>query len=193
MALSNRTKIYKEDEFVGNARVRKPKQTAADVAQDQQTFLKKLAIKMEENGHTIEDLSNVLDVPYSYIVAVKNGIRRIVKADEATVAKFANYLDVPLVQIYIWGGFFKPSDFISKRTLKDGLKLAFEQMSNDPIMATIVPSAKDWNDPRKWSEEAKMTLTRVYEILSNKLFLEHASSQLDKDSEKLFLNYIKKF
>ena len=193
MVSSNRSKMNNEDEFIGNARVRKPKLTAADIAQDQHMFLKKLASKMEENGHTIEDLANVIGVPYSYIVAIKNGIRRIVKADEATVEKFADYLDVPLVQIYIWGGLFRPVDFISKRTIKDGLKQAFEQMCNDPLMATIVPSALDWNDPRKWSEDAQLTLTRLYEMLSNRLFLEHASVQLDKDSEKIFLNYIKKY
>ena len=51
----------------------------------------------------------------------------------------------------------------------------------------------DWNNPRKWSEEAKLTITRLYELVSNQLFLKHANAQMDKESEKLFLNYIKKF
>jgi len=182
-----------EDKLIAQTNARKTKPTQADVALEQRTFLKKLAAKMEENGHTIDDVSRVLGIPYSYIVAIKNGMHRIAKADQSTVEKFAIYLDVPLVQIYIWSGFFKPMDFISKRTMKDGLSQAFDRMSNDPIMATIVPSAMDWNNPSKWSEEAKLTITRLYELVSNQLFLKHANAQMDKESEKLFLNYIKKF
>ena len=128
-----------EDKLIAQTNARKTKPTQADVALEQRTFLKKLAAKMEENGHTIDDVSRVLGIPYSYIVAIKNGMHRIAKADQSTVEKFAIYLDVPLVQIYIWSGFFKPMDFISKRTMKDGLSQAFDRMSNDPIMATIVP------------------------------------------------------
>jgi hypothetical protein len=182
-----------EDKLIGQTSPRKPKLTREEVAQEQRVFLNKLALKMEENGHTIADVSRVLGIPYSYIVAIKNGMHRIAKADQSTVEKFANYLDVPLVQIYIWSGFLKPVHFISKRTMKDALNQAYDRMTNDPIMATVVPSAMDWNNSRKWSEEAKLTITRLYEMLSNQLFLKHANVPLDKESEKVFLNYMKKF
>ena len=170
------------------------KKTPIDTAKEQAMFLKRWAAKMDENGHSIEELAHEIDVPYSYIIAIKNGLRRIVKAEESTVKKFATYLDVPLIQIYIWGGFFKPVDFITKRTLKDGINQAFDRMQNDPMMTTITPSAEDWHDEKKWSEEAQLTVVRLYEIVSNELFLKHASLGIDDEAaEKLFLNYIKRY
>ena len=193
MKATNQKKMDKDDEFVGEARVRKVRLSPADIALAQQPFLKKLAQKMADNGHSIEDVANALDVPYSYVVAIKNGVRRVVNSDESTIEKFATYLDVPLIQIYIWGGKFKAVDFVAKRTLVDGINQAFDRMSNDPFMTTIVPSAMDWNNSRKWSQDAKLAFTRLYEALAGELFLKHANVELDGDGEKLFLNYIKKF
>jgi len=159
------------------------KLTPKEIVDRQQMVLKKLAATMQEKGHSLEEAARAAGLSYSYLVGLKNGQRHAVRSDVTRVQKIADYLDVPLVQIYIWGGFFKPIDFIAKRTMKDGVSEAFDRMSNDSIMATMVPSAMDWNNPRKWSDDAKLTLALLYEKLSDQIFLKHAYAELNEEPE----------
>lgn len=190
--MADAQKKLSEKEYIGKSKVSRPVNSSEDVVRIQKAFLQNLAAKMDENNHTIENLADHLNVPYSYIVAIKNGMRRISKAEEATVEKFAHYLDVPVIQVMIWGGAYKPIDFVSRRSLKQGLTSAYSRMANDPIMTSIVPSEQDWNNPKKWSEEAKVTAVLMYEMIAQKLFLKHANMDMDKETEKLFLNYKRK-
>lgn len=177
------TKKTKAD-FIAGSNVRKPRFDAENFAEQQKQFIVKLSEKMDENGHNIEDLAEAVGVPYSYVIAIKNGMRRIAKAEEATVEKFAKYLNVPVIQVYIWGGFFKPADFINQRSLPDALKSAYARMINDPITMGIVPNEADWNNKKLWSEDAKVAVVRFYEIIAQKLFLEHAEMEMDAETAK---------
>ena len=179
--------MTQENEISHSTKVRKAKLTAQNIMVKQQSLLKKIEAKMQENNQSLRETASAIGISYSSLVGLRNGKYDVVKSD-VTVEKLANYLEVPLVQIYIWGGFFKPIDFISKRSLQGSLNLAFDQMSNDPLMTTIAPTAMDWNNPRKWNVEAKLTVIRLYELFSNQLLLKHASADMHTDSGNFFLH-----
>lgn len=192
MASTNK-KVVKtfSSEFIGESNVKRPKLTAAEIAKIQKPFTDKLKLEMEKNGHSLSDLPKILDMPYSYLVSIKNGLRRISRAEKTTIQKFADYMGVGAFQIVLWGGEWDPIDFVAIRNLEDGLKSAYLSMRTDPILMTCIPSEDIWDNPEKDPNAMKLFAVNMYEILREQLFLKHANLDLDKDSEKVFRNFIK--
>ncbi len=158
----------------------------------QKPFLEALEAAMRLQNMNLEDLAKKLDIPYSYIVAIKNGNRTIGRADPARVEKFAKFLKVPPIQIYIWAGELEPRDFIFTDDLEKRLVLAYDRMAKDPVMVTILPKKAEWKNPVKWPINTKVAFVRVYELLFQELLLEHATGNFDKKSFAVVKNTIKR-
>jgi transcriptional regulator with XRE-family HTH domain len=163
-----------------------------DFTSTQKPFLEALEAAMRQQNMSLEELANRLDIPYSYIIAIKNGNRTIGRADSARVEKFATFLKVPPIQIYVWAGELEPRDFIFTDDLDQRLTLAYDRMAKDPVMITILPKKTEWKNPIKWPINTKVALVRIYELLFQELLLEHATGNFDKKSFSIVKNTIRR-
>jgi transcriptional regulator with XRE-family HTH domain len=165
----------------------------SDIPEYSQTrFLQALEAEMKRQNLSLDDLAKKLKVPYSYIVAIKNGHRGIGAASRDKVERFAAFLNVLVVQIYIWGEVLKPEDFVFSYNIEDTLDSAYEKMINDPIMANILPKKADWENKRIFSQDAKIMCARIYELLSQELLLEHALVDVDVKNYEIVKHVVKR-
>lgn len=148
----------------------------------QEPFLAALKVQMEKDGLTPPLLAKKLGMAYSYIASLTGGTRMIANSERARIETFAEYLNVPVVQIYIWGGLLGPRDFIIRKDLDSTLDNIFQIMESDPALTSIVPTKKEWTDKKLFSERAKLFAAQIFELFSNKMMLERAT--LDKPKTK---------
>jgi transcriptional regulator with XRE-family HTH domain len=171
----------------------KVKKMISDIPEYSQTrFLQALEAEMKRQNLSLDDLAKKLKVPYSYIVSIKNGHRAIDAASRDKIERFAAFLNVPVVQIYIWGEVLKPEDFVFSYNIEDTLDSAYEKMINDPIMANILPKKADWENKRIFSQDAKIMCARIYELLSQELLLEHALVDVDVKNYEIVKHVVKR-
>ena len=150
----------------------------------QRPFLVALKKKMDDDGLSPTQLAKKLGIPYSYIVAIINGMRLIGNAERSKIEIFAEYLQVPIVQIYIWGGLLSPKDFVVKLGLSKTLDNVFKIMQEDHALTNILPTIDEWRNKKEFSESAKLVIAQIYELYSNKMLMERANLQTEAPKTK---------
>lgn len=168
------------DSLIESSGTKKRNLSAKEALIVQEPFLSALKKKMDRDGINGPQLAKKLGVPYSYIVALASGNRMVANSERIRVEKFADYLEVPIIQIYIWGGLLAPKDFIIRKGLDKTLDGIFSIMENDPALTAIIPTAREWNDTKQFSERAKLFAAQLFELYTNKMMLEQASLEAPK-------------
>lgn len=121
---------------------------------------------------------------YSYITAVLNGDRYVPRSDDnkVLVRKFAKILGVSALQILVYCGELEAEDVVVQVNQEQLVKIAYERLLQDPLMALIAPNQREWNS---WGISAKLRFILLYEFAARKTLLNHATmefsaAQIDK-------------
>lgn len=170
------------EKLIESVGTKKSNLSSAEVILLQEPFLAALKKQMDKDGLTPTQLAKKLDMAYSYIVSLSGGNRMIANSERFRIEKFAEYLNVPVIQIYIWGGLLSPRDFIIRKDLNGTLDNIFHIMESDPALTAILPTETEWTDKKLFPEKAKLFAVQLFELYSNKMLLERAT--LDKPKSK---------
>ena len=163
------------EELIETAGTKKRNLTKPQAVLVQKPFLVELKRKMDDDGLTSTQLARKLGIPYSYLLALTSGQRLVVNSERSRVEKLANYLDVPIVQVYIWGGLLNPKDFVFQDGLGKRIGDIFKIMKTDRALTGILPTDEDWSNRRIFSEPARLLVAQLYE-----LFREGLHKQLNR-------------
>jgi hypothetical protein len=126
---------------------RKRNVNAAPVSKDAPSALmSKLWEQAAANNESVMELTDHLDMSYPYLMALARGERPTEKIDRAQLVKAAEYLKLPVGQVYLLAGALTPEDFIFEPTKDQKMQHALEAMRNDPLWAAYAPSKKVWQE-----------------------------------------------
>lgn len=153
--------------------------TQDDVKLIQAPLIERISQRMLENGLNQGALAKRLGITPSYITSMFNGFRWVPKSDRRVIDAIAEYMDVPVIQVFVWAGFFGPADMVVENNLTERLAVAFKVISSDPLVRHITPPLSEWNT---WDNKTKLRFVLLYEIMSSKVLMDHAAIEY-KDSD----------
>lgn len=148
-----------EDQDQGEARVNKRNTMPGH------RLIKEIKKVIVARGLPDREIADVMGVTVIYWNSLVNGNRQIQSLGKAKLQKIAEFLALPLIQVYNLADYFTPSDFVYVKDLDETLWLSVEKMAKDPQWAGYIPTKEDWDaTPLK----VRMTLIVLYEQLSRK-------------------------
>ena len=95
-------------------------------------------------GHKPVDLAQHLDIGYVYLTQLIRGKKDPAHLSRQKLASIANYLDVPLIQVYIWSGAIRPEDFVHCGKFKANATSILDKMTAHPDWGGFVPTPAEW-------------------------------------------------
>ncbi len=113
-------------------------------------------------------VSDLMGVTQIYWNAMANGNRRISSLPKDKLQRLAEFLEIPLIQVYVLADHFVPEDFVVQKSLPGDLERMVEFMRSDPTWLALAPSHKEWSE---MSTRAKVLVAALYERLVHKSFL----------------------
>jgi transcriptional regulator with XRE-family HTH domain len=134
-------------------------------------ILKKLVDLQLPERH-VADLMGITPI---YWNSLTNGHRRISSLPKDKLKRLADFLEVPLIQIYIMSEHFEAEDFVIFRDLDADLGRLMEHMRNDPKWLALAPTTKEMAALPKRS---KMLIAALYEALLHREFLKRVSVEV---------------
>lgn len=124
-------------------------------------------------------LSEILGLSYSHVVGILAGDRWLGGGNKENVQKFATFLNVPVLQVYVWCGVLSPEDCVVTHVLKEQLALALRKMELDPAVGILAPRQEDWDET---PVNVQLAFMMMYETYSKQTLLEHAQMELPDDA-----------
>jgi transcriptional regulator with XRE-family HTH domain len=99
--------------------------------------------KMGRNGERPTDVAKFLDITYPYLMALARNERSISGLPKEKLRKIAEYLDVPVGQVFLLAKILQPTDFDVDKDgkLLEGTRVA---MLGDPFWRGFAPTEKEW-------------------------------------------------
>lgn len=146
-----------------------------DVKRLQAPLVERLSIQMVEEGLNQSQFAEKLGISASYVTSIFNGFRWVPKSARPVIQALATYMGVPVIQIYLWAGFFSAFDMVSQDNLSDRLEAIHKQMMDDAQVRHIVPSKADW---LVLSLEMRLRFVLLYEVVSRNALLDHAQMEV---------------
>lgn len=154
-----------------------------EVRESQAPLIDRLNQRMVQDGLNQGTLARRINVTPSYITSIFSGFRWVPKSDRRVINAIAEYMEVPVLQIFIWAGFFGPSDLIVENDLSSRLNAYFQTITNDPMVRHISPPASEW---KKWDDKTKLRYVMLYEVTASRALLEHSKMEYsDSDLQGL--------
>jgi transcriptional regulator with XRE-family HTH domain len=95
----------------------------------------------QRRNQTMRDLAGHLDISYTYLMAVARGERPADTMARKVYIAFAEYLDIPIAQVYLLSGALKPTDFVVEATVAAKLERLFERMRSDKEWCGLMPTS----------------------------------------------------
>ena len=131
---------------------------------------------MDRRGHSIHDLADALGVTYGYLLSIARGERPMHSVSRDILTKAAEYLQIPLAQVYVWAGVLAAEDFYNSRSLAFELDALYEDLKNNTGLNFFVPTKEEWDN---LPARPKLTIAIMYESLRGKFFLSHVDIAKD--------------
>jgi transcriptional regulator with XRE-family HTH domain len=153
-------------------------ETYEEIREYQAQLIERLQVRMAAEGLTQAAFADQLDLKPAFITAIFNGFRWAPKSDRRSLEAFARYLQVPLIQIFIWSGFFGPQDLIVSSELPTQLDTVYKFISNDPLIRHVVPTPQEWEG---CPQIIKLRFILLCEIVTSKALLDHAKMEYKED------------
>jgi hypothetical protein len=161
---------------------RKPKTKPNDQNFPGAALVNAINTKGIERGLTLKNMSELIGLSYVYFVSLTNGKRMFSGLARPRLQAIANFLEVPLVRVYILAEILCVGDFIYQVTLEDQLNLSITKMRADKIWGVTAPSPVVWDATPM---DAKLQMIFLYERMSGQVLLEKADAGkvVDPDQE----------
>ena len=148
------------EEVVGEAGERK-----AVIGQKLINLIRKTLIDRELPERYVADLMGVTTI---YWNSITNGNRRISSLPKEKMQRLAEFLEVPLIQIYVLADHFEAADFVVYKSLPGDLDRMIDFMRTDPKYLALAPSKKEWD---AMDNRTKVLVATLYEQINHRSFL----------------------
>lgn len=120
-------------------------------------------------------IADVMGITVIYWNSLANGNRQIRSLGKEKLSLVADFLGLPLIQVYNLADFFTPEDFVYKKDLDEQLWLSIEKMGSDPTWVGYIPKQEEWDQTPL---AVRMTMVLLYEQLSGRQLLAKAEIEL---------------
>ena len=135
-------------------------------------MIKKVII---DRGLPDRAIADVMGITVIYWNSLANGNRQIRSLGKEKLQMVAEFLGLPLIQVYNLADFFTPEDFVYKKDLDEQLWLSIEKMGSDPTWAGYIPKPDEW---AQTPLSVRLTMVLLYEQLSGRQLLAKAEIEL---------------
>ena len=125
-------------------------------------------------------VSDLMGITTIYWNSMTNGNRRISSLPKEKLQRLAEFLEVPLIQVYVLADHFTAEDFVVYKSLPGDLERMIEFMRSDPTWLAFAPSRSEWNE---MSTRAKVLVAALYERLIHKSFLRVSKVEIPQQEE----------
>ena len=125
----------------------------------------------------IPDLMGITQI---YWNSLQNGNRRISSLPKDKLQRLAEFLEIPLIQVYVLADHFSSEDFVVYKSLPADLERMIEFMRSDPTWLAFAPSKSEWDD---MSTRAKVLVAALYERLIHKSFLKASKVEIPSQDD----------
>lgn len=126
----------------------------------QSPLIARIWVAAASKNESAYDLAENLGFSYPYLIALARGERPTEKLGREHIVRIANYLDLPVGQVYLLAGVLKPEDFIFEPTQEEKIQRVLDAMSIDPLWAAYVPKPEVWHDA---NPSLKLLVCLLYE------------------------------
>lgn len=120
-------------------------------------------------------IADVMGVTQVYWNALANGNRQIKSLGKDKLQKIAEFLNIPLVQVYVLADHLTAEDFFTSKTLDEQLWLSLRKMQEDPQWGAYAPSEEEWEQTPL---SVKTTFVTLYERETKRFLLAKAAVEL---------------
>ena len=123
-------------------------------------LIKMIRKAIVERGLQDRTIADIVGVTQIYWNSLANGNRQIKSLGKEKLQKIAEFLGLPLIQIYILAEHFTREDFFTSKDLNEQLWLSIRKMQEDPQWAGYAPSPEEWEQT---PINVRITLVSLYE------------------------------
>jgi|GEM_PF-2148629 len=134
--------------------------------------------KLLDKGLSERHISDRMGITSIYWNSLTNGNRRISSLPKEKLQHLAEFLEVPLIQVYVLAEHFTSEDFVVYKDLPADLERMIDFMRSDPKWLALAPSKKEWDD---MPSRTKVLVATLYEQISHKSFLKATKIEIPAD------------
>lgn len=116
-------------------------------------------------GHSQKQLAEALGVSFPYLSGLLTGVKPVPQMSHEKLRVAAQYLDVPVAQVFLMAEILKRDDFIVRADLERELGRRVETMRADPMWCALAPSETTW---KRMPVEARISMCALYDRVSAK-------------------------
>ncbi|MQT74962.1 XRE family transcriptional regulator [Pseudomonas helleri] len=135
-------------------------------------MIRKVIIERGLQDRTIADIVGVTQI---YWNSLANGNRQIKSLGKEKLQKIAEFLGLPLIQVYLLAEHFTAEDFFNSKDLNEQLWLSVRKMQEDPQWAGYAPSSEEWEQT---PINVRITLVSLYERESKRYLMAKAEVEV---------------
>lgn len=125
-------------------------------------------------------IADLMGITGIYWNSLTNGNRRISSLPKDKLQRLAEFLEVPLIQVYVLADHFSSEDFVVYKSLPADLERMIEFMRSDPTWLAFAPSKSEWDE---MSTRAKVLVAALYERLIHKSFLKASKVEIPSQDD----------
>lgn len=139
-----------------------------------QRLINMIRIEVIKRGLPDRHPADLMGITTVYWNSLANGHRPIARLPKAKLQRLADFLNVPLIQVYILSGHFEPQDFIIMRQHEAELDMMVENMRLHPKWVALAPTVEEW---AQMPVRMKLLIASLFEQVVHKSFLAHAKME----------------
>lgn len=132
-------------------------------------------------GISQKETSKRLGFSEPYYTLLLSGQRWFGSVEQDKLHKIAEFLDIPLVSVYMLAEIIHSDDFFRATSVESQVDAAFEVMEKDKRFAIALPTRREWE---KTPLSVKLFCAILYQDVSGKDFLEKAKLIKVKDPQE---------
>jgi transcriptional regulator with XRE-family HTH domain len=160
-------------------RARKPAKKAATDKRGA-ALAKAIEDQAAELGLTQKDVAQRLGFSEPYYALLLSGQRWFGAVSEDKLKRIADFLDVPLLSVYMLAEVIHSEDFFRASSIEDQIAAALDAMARDKRFSTIIPTRADWSHAPL---RVRLLCAILYQDVSGKDLLEKFRMLTIKDEE----------
>lgn len=128
-----------------------------------------LASEASERGESPADLAKHLGIGYVYLTQLLSAKKDTAKLGRDILVAAAKYLNVPVIQAYLWAGALKPSDFFYEREKVILEGDTYDVMARHQNWGGFMPSREDW---KKTPDDTKQMFLMMFEKITGQMLID---------------------
>lgn len=134
----------------------------------------------DKRGEWTNELAKHLGLSPSYFSSIAGGLRPVSAFNRDTLDKAADYLHVPLVQVYVLAEHLGPEAFLSKENAVSTADRVYDMMMKDSDWSMVAPTREEW---KAMPITVKSTIVLLYQKLVQKKMLSAITAARDSENK----------